>query len=107
MNEKAGAINLTKDGVECKIRLYSGGYGSILKEYETRVGEDLEKSGAENVPAIFTYPITDMRLGGTPNSYPDFCAEIQIDNSNFQDWFKVGCINYQDTPSESPTGGLN
>ncbi len=104
MNEKAKPSS--SGGVEFAMRLFTKDYGSVLTEVEQTVGEGLESSGTTHVPEVITIAITDFRLGGTPNTYQDFCAEIRMDNSNIPEWRKLGCVNFVDTPSESPTGGI-
>lgn len=104
MNEKAKPDS--SGGVGFAMRLFTKDYGTVLTEIEQTVGEGLESSGSVHVPEVVTIAITEFRLGGTPNTYQDFCAEIRMDNSNIPDWRKLGCVNFVDTPSESPTGGI-
>ncbi|HEY8280071.1 MAG TPA: hypothetical protein VIH99_10625 [Bdellovibrionota bacterium] len=93
-------------GEEFSMRLYSGNYSSILAEEKKTVGKSLEENGRTDAAEIAVIAIDEFRLGGTPNTYTDFCAEIKMEHSNVQDWRKIGCVNFVDTPSESPTGGL-
>lgn len=108
LTEKKSKLNAARaDGVDFELRIYSGGYATILKETTAKAGGKLEETGTTNVAMIFTHAISEPRLGGTPsNSYPDLCAEIKLEKSNLREWTRVGCVNQNDTPSESPTGGL-
>ena len=105
MQEKSKPVE-GSGGVEFGMRLYTKDYAAMLTERSDNVGAALEQGGTVNVAEIVTLAISDFRLGGTPNTYQDFCAEIRMDNSNIPYWRRIGCVNYVDTPSESPTGGL-
>lgn len=106
LNQKEKPRVGSSDGVDFQMRLYSAEYKEIIGTVEGRAGEHLEKEGTVNIPEIFVLRTTDYRLGGTPNSYPDFCAEVRMDHSNIDNWLRIGCVNFNDTPSESPTGGM-
>lgn len=106
MNEKAKPGLGSSNGVKFEMRLYTKDYASVLTEQSKTAGETLERDGTTGIPEVLTVAISDWRLGGTPNTYEDFCAEIRMDNSNVTDWRRIGCVNYADTPSESPTGGI-
>lgn len=93
-------------GADVQARLYSDNYETVIYETDLRLGSDLDSDGDTQTNEIFTIPITEIRLGGTSNSYPNLCAAIRADDSNISDWIHVGCINDNDPPSESPTGGL-
>ena len=105
MHEKSKPVE-GSGGVDFELRLYTKDYAAVLTERSEKVGATLEQAGTVNVPEIITIAISEWRLGGTPNTYENFCAEIRMDRSNVDDWRKIGCVNYVDTPSESPTGGL-
>jgi hypothetical protein len=111
----AGVIEMTEDGrqwvggqkgVQLETRFYADEYETILLETGERVGKAIEEAGSEGKKEIFKLPITELRLGGTGNSYPRLCAEIKLKDSNVSEWTRVGCLDQADTPSESPTGGL-
>lgn len=111
----AGRISMTEEsnqlvdgdhGVTLNTRLYTDEYSTMIRSDTQRVGRTLEDLNSKGKKEIFTEIIKDIRLGGTANSYPYLCAEIQVDDSNVSEWTRVGCVYRDDTPSESETGGI-
>ncbi len=111
----AGVVELTEkgkrplnsdNGPQLEARFYTDEYLTVIHEANMRVGAELEKQGMIGKREIFKLPITDVRLGGTSNSYPKICAEIRVDSSNIEKWTPLGCVGENDTPSESETGDI-
>lgn len=64
-------------------------YRTVILTQDQQIGQGLEHEGDS---AEFHVPTTQIRLGRTEGQYPIICAEFRVEDSNYPEWSKAGCL---------------
>ena len=91
--EVSGTVTLQTSyaglGTQAEARYYEDEYQTLIVTGSDYVGGDLEEEGETQAFEITHYQVyVTPAIGG----YDKVCAEFRADDSNFEDWKRVGCL---------------
>lgn len=89
LQDEFGAIY----GTTAEVRYYEDDYETLITEISETIGEDLEDEGSKQSFELSSYEVYMLpALDGL-----DYvCVEFRADDSNYEDWEQIGCLEGTD-----------
>jgi hypothetical protein len=98
--------NKVSGSPDAEIKIYTDDYTTLLTAETFTAGDQLEHEH-EGARQIFSNQASNIRVGNSSGQYKMICVEFKLNNSNFDDYTKIGCVyadGYDGLPHE-PTDG--
>jgi hypothetical protein len=80
-------------GTTAEVRFYQDEYQTLITSTTESIGNDLSDEGATQVFNISHY---EVYVKPAISGYDKVCAEFRADQSNYDSWTQVGCLEGQD-----------
>lgn len=81
--------DLTGIGTTAEVRYYQDDYTTLIVATSETIGSDLEEIGTTQAFELTHYTVYVLpAIGG----YDYVCASFRADDSNYEDWIEVGCL---------------
>lgn len=88
-----GVVTLQGDlagaGTMAEVRYYQDDYTTLITDTSKMIGSDLDEIGTTQAFELTHYTVYVLpAIGG----YAYVCASFRADDSNYEDWTEVGCL---------------